>query len=152
MKPVYVLRAARLADLPQMMAIGHEGLRPHIEALGKWDAVEQARGFVEHFTLADVSIVQVACTRTGDLQSAGYFKLMAYADHLFLDGIYLSAAHRSSGIGSAIIGDLITRAGREAKPLRLRVLRSNPARELYARLGFRCTDETDRVFLMEYSA
>lgn len=152
MQPAYTLRPAVIQDLPEMMAIGHEGIRAYIEALGEWDPSAQASGFREHFTPEDISIVQVACMRTGEVQNVGYFKLVAHADQLFLDGIYLSAAHRSAGIGSAIIRELIARAGRERKPLRLRVLRTNPARGLYQRLGFRCVDETDRAFLMEYSA
>ena len=43
--PNYQLRAADISDLPDMMAIGHEGIRPYVEALGVWDPVEQAAGF-----------------------------------------------------------------------------------------------------------
>ena len=147
--PNYQLRAADISDLPDMMAIGHEGIRPYVEALGVWDPVEQATGFRVHFTPADIWIVQMGRVDTGELANAGYFKLVAYAEHLFLEGIYLSVRHRGSGVGSAIIRELMEQARREDKPLRLRVLRPNPARLLYERLGFRCIDETARALLME---
>ncbi len=125
------------------MALGHEGLRPSVEALGCWDQAEHERAFREEFALEHISIVQI------DGLDVGYLKVEEHGDHLFLAGIYLSALHRRKGLGTELILDLVQRARDESKPLRLRVLRSNPSQLLYERLGFRRTESTDRHIQME---
>lgn len=139
----YTLRPATLADLEPMMAIGHEGIRPHVEAIRGWDELEEERGFRRHFTPDSISIVMV------DGRPVGYLKVEVRRDHLYLDGIYLKASHRGRGLGARLVSDLMERSGAEGKSLRLRVLRTNPARRLYERLGFRVTGSDGEHFYME---
>ena len=120
-----------------MMAIGHEGLRPYVEALWGWDQTEQESRFREHFEISDISIVQV------DGEDVGYTKVESHDDHVFLAGVYIAAGQRNRGIGTAVIEDLIARAAAEKKVLRLRVLRPNPCQRLYKRLGFTIIGESD---------
>lgn len=140
----YRLRPAVPADLEPMMAIGHEGLRPYVEALRGWDPAYEAQAFRAHFTPETISIIQVAG------RDVGYLKLEVREGHLYLDGIYLDEAHRRRGIGTAVLRDLMARAGTLGKPVRLRVLRPNPARALYERLGFHTTAETSSLIDMEF--
>ena len=42
----------------------------------------------------------------------------------------------STGWGTALVQEVMAEARQRGLPVRLRVLRSNPARRLYARLGF----------------
>jgi len=72
-----------------------------------------------------------------------------HEDEVILAGIYIASSHRSKGLGSAIIRDVLAQAAQEGKVAKLRVLRSNPARELYERLGFRVTEESETHFAME---
>ncbi|MHC4780253.1 MAG: N-acetyltransferase [Planctomycetota bacterium] len=53
-------------------------------------------------------------------------------------------------MGSLIL-DLQERAREEHLPVRLQVLKVNPARHLYERLGFRCCCETKTHLRMEWS-
>lgn len=76
-------------------------------------------------------------------------QLEAREDSLFLAGIYVAASHRSKGLGSAIIRDVLAEAARVGKPVRLRVLRPNPARMLYERLGFHVVGESATHVEME---
>lgn len=58
--------------------------------------------------------------------------------------------HRGRGIGAGAIGELIREAHARARPLRLSVLRTNPAQRLYQRLGF-VASGGDAVYIeMEY--
>lgn len=50
--------------------------------------------------------------------------------------IALLPEQRNSGIGTRLIRQLLDRASTSAKPVRLQVLKSNPALRLYQRLGF----------------
>lgn len=143
---VYSLRPATREDLPAMMAIGLEGIRPYVEAIWGWNQKEQERMFRQHFSLETISIVRV------DGRDVGYMKLEEHEDHLYLSGIYLGRDHRRKGLGSELMRHLTRRAGSMGKPLRLRVLRPNPAQHLYERLGFIITGVTDTHVSMEFAA
>jgi ribosomal protein S18 acetylase RimI-like enzyme len=60
--------------------------------------------------------------------------------------IALLAKHRGAGIGSALIRDLLVRADGADKCVSLHVERTNHARRLYLRLGFRTLGD-DGVYL-----
>ena len=50
--------------------------------------------------------------------------------------IAISPEHRNAGIGSYLLQQLLDRAARAGKAVRLQVFKTNPAQRLYARLGF----------------
>jgi len=141
----YSLRTATDADALPMMRIGHEGLRPYVEALWGWDRADQEARFFEHFVPQQILIVEV------NGEAVGYVKLLEHDDHWFLEGIYLAAATRGRGLGTRILTDVMARTAASRKPLRLRVLRPNPAQRLYLRLGFTVTGETDTHLAMEFA-
>ena len=57
---------------------------------------------------------------------------------LLIVDIALLPAARGTGLGTAILTDLLAA---ETRPVQLQVLRMNPARRLYERLGFRQVEE-----------
>jgi GNAT superfamily N-acetyltransferase len=59
--------------------------------------------------------------------------------------------HRNSGIGAFLVQRLQNEARREAKPLRLQVIRFNRAVNLFERSGFVRTSETGTHFQMEWT-
>ncbi len=65
---------------------------------------------------------------------------------MLLVDIALLPEHRGKGIGSGLIRDLIQQCNREKLPLRLQVLKTNPALRLYERLGFTRTGE-DQIYI-----
>ena len=60
--------------------------------------------------------------------------------------IALLPEHRGQGIGGKLLRELIQQCNHEKLPLRLQVLRTNPALRLYERLGFTRTSE-DQVYI-----
>jgi len=60
--------------------------------------------------------------------------------------IALLPEHRGKGIGSGLIRDLIQQCKEDKLPLRLQVLKTNPAQRLYERLGFTRTGE-DQIYI-----
>lgn len=125
------------------MRIGHDGIRPYVEQLWVWDQADQESRFRESFDPATISIVRIQD------RDVGYLKVEYHDDHVFLAGIYLDREYRYRGIGSELIVDLLNRCRNLRKPLRLRVLRPNPAQRLYRRLGFRPIEETETHIYME---
>jgi len=66
--------------------------------------------------------------------------------------IALLRDHRSGGIGTMLIGNLLDEAAHAGKPFRISVVRSNPALHLYQRLGFKLTGETPTHFFLEWAS
>lgn len=139
----YTLRQAVESDIEPMMRIGHEGVRQYLEQLWGWNQADQERRFREDFDPARISIVVI------DGRDVGYLDIENHDDHVFLAGIYLDREYRCRGLGSALIGDLLRSCRSLRKPLRLRVLRPNPAQHLYIRLGFRPIEVTETHIYME---
>ena len=141
----YTLRDARPADCDAMMHIGHDGIKPYVEQLWRWNPAEQQEAFRKQFEPKWITIIQV------DGQDVGYFKLQPKADHTFLAGIYIDASHRQSGLGTKVLSDIIKRHQASHHPLRLQVLKANPAHRLYRRLGFQVIEETETHRIMEHA-
>lgn len=59
------------------------------------------------------------------------------------------SAYRNRGIGTSLLQQLQNKAFSTCLPLRLSVLKTNPAKALYARLGFRLIGENDIYDFME---
>lgn len=72
------------------------------------------------------------------------------AGEILLVDIALLPPYRNAGIGARLIRELQGEAAESRRPLRLRVNKSNPARRLYDRLGFRVTGETEMQYAMEW--
>lgn len=66
--------------------------------------------------------------------------------------IALMPEHRNLGIGAELIQQLLNRAASAKKPVRLHVLKSNPALNLYERLGFLRTGDQSMYFEMTFDA
>jgi ribosomal protein S18 acetylase RimI-like enzyme len=64
--------------------------------------------------------------------------------------IALLPEYRKLGIGTRLLNDLLRRAVEARKPIRLHVLKSNPARRLYERLGFSPVNEESMYLEMTF--
>jgi len=69
-------------------------------------------------------------------------------EHRCVD-IALLPEHRSGGIGTMLIQDLLDEAAEAGKPFLISVLRTNPALRLFNRLGFKTTGESLTHFAVE---
>ena len=78
-------------------------------------------------------------------EPVGRLYLAAQLGRLLLVDISLLPAMRGTGLGTAILTDLL--AG-ETRPVELHVKRFNPATRLYERLGFELAGELDVYFKM----
>lgn len=84
-------------------------------------------------------------------QAVGRLLVVRGDEEFRLADIALLPEYRRAGIGTTLVRELMEEAGREQKPLRLQVEKSNPqARSLYERLGFATTGENDTHFQMEH--
>lgn len=69
--------------------------------------------------------------------------------HFDLDQLFILPEHQRRGIGRHVLRAILAEASAAFLPVRLRVLRVNPARRLYERHGFAITSESPERFYME---
>ena len=83
--------------------------------------------------------------------AVGRLLVLRQAGSVLLVDIALIPDSRGLGIGTELIGQLVRECRAEKLPLRLQVLKANPAMKLYERLGFAKTGEDQVYVQMEKS-
>jgi GNAT superfamily N-acetyltransferase len=85
-------------------------------------------------------------------QAAGVMRVDELATHIHVDQLFLLPAHQRQGVGETLVRGILETAMRKRIPVRLWVLRVNPARRLYERLGFTVIEETPASLHLERCA
>ncbi|MFE7764793.1 GNAT family N-acetyltransferase [Streptomyces sp. NPDC057438] len=136
------MRPALPADVEPIAELRAVVMRPDLERLGRYDPERVRRRLRDSFDPAHTWIIEVGGA------FAGCVALRPAADAHWLEHFYLAPRHQGTGIGSAVLRTLLTRAAPTGLPVRLNVLRGSPARRLYERHGFHLdTEDQVDVFL-----
>ena len=143
---MYVLRPPRSDDFEPLLALQTAAYRGWTEQTGgTWDGTRARRNLADAIARG-LEVVEVDGRRVGALA------VEWAADPVVLDGIEITAEHQGRGLGTRIVHDVLRRAAELGRAVELTVLRPNPARELYLRLGFRATEETATHVRMRWVA
>jgi ribosomal protein S18 acetylase RimI-like enzyme len=134
--PELTLRAARIGDYDFALALYLESVRPLLQALGRWDEERILSRFADGFKLEQIKVLRRA---GGDI---GWMQVSETEEEMHLDQLHLIDGARNQKIGSHLIRMLQDQAKAVDKRLALNVIRGNPAKALYERLGFQ-TDGGD---------
>jgi ribosomal protein S18 acetylase RimI-like enzyme len=137
------LRPATLDDIDALYRIHRAALGPYVEQTWGWDEGWQAGHFREHF---DVSVRQVVEYRG---RTIGFLDVIEEEGRTLLASIRITPEFQRRGIGTSLIRGVLHGAASRGVPAVLRVLRINPARSLYERLGFENVDSSDTHYTME---
>lgn len=81
-------------------------------------------------------------------EAIGMVKYLNHADKIFVMQLQVLAKFQRRGIGQAVMEHLIELAHADEKHVELHVLKANPAKQLYERLGFVVYDEDRLEFHM----
>ncbi|UCG26002.1 MAG: GNAT family N-acetyltransferase [Chloroflexota bacterium] len=138
----YYLRQVKATDFDFLYRLKVACLKEYITAIWGWDDEFQRSHFAAHFDPAGSQIV-VAYGR-----DAGQVSIIERPEERYLSGIYLLPAYQGQGLGSQIVGDVLANARKSNRPVSLQVLRGNPARRLYERLGFKAIERTATHVIM----
>jgi GNAT superfamily N-acetyltransferase len=141
--PPITLRSADIEDLAFARQIYFETMRYITDQLPDFDAAQHAARFAERFLPQEVCII----VRGG--KDIGWLQVQEANTEIFLKQIFLEPTAQGQGIGSRLLLDLADRARRANKPLRLGVVKLNPAVRLYQRHGFAITGEDAFKYYME---
>jgi len=138
------LRLANLADIEFAYEVVCKTIRPYAEqTFGIWQEAH-VRTTLENNISADVTKIIM----TG-AKAAGILTVQELESHVQLDQLFVLPQYQRNGIGTELVRDVLQRAKQLGVPVRLRVLRVNPARRLYDRLGFFITSEEPQRFYMQ---
>ena len=115
-----------------------------IKTWGRWKEETQRANFDENFDCANVRIIQM------EKSDIGFISTIISEDEIFLDELNILPEFQRLGVGTLLIEKLIEEASRKDIPIKLHVLKVNPACLLYDRLGFEFTGGTRSHYHMEW--
>jgi GNAT superfamily N-acetyltransferase len=107
------------------------------------DRTAQETSFRQQWHAAQVRIIVLGGTDVGWLQA------ITQDNELFIAQMFVDGPFQRRGIGTEVMRRLIGEANEANLAVRLNVIRINPARRHYERLGFRVTHEDDRKSYMK---
>ncbi|HEU0034172.1 MAG TPA: GNAT family N-acetyltransferase [Kofleriaceae bacterium] len=123
----------------------------HVAALGPvalvgygWPAERLRAQFHAEVDLVNCQVIVV------DGRRIGYVSVIDRGRYWYIDAFAIATNFQKRGIGQAVLRDVLDDAGRI--PVRLSVLRTNRARSLYRRMGFRVIGGDRDRELMEWRA
>ncbi len=139
------LRPATEADKEFLRELHRTTLREYVDQVFGWDDDEQRAFFDERWDPRPQQVIRV------EGRDAGALHVEVRDDEVFLANIGLLPEYQSRGIGSRVIQSVLDDARARGLPVSLSVLRPNPARRLYERLGFAVVEESPERFTLRWS-
>ena len=147
MQPAPQLRPAFTADADFVTRVIETTMRAHVERTwGSFSADETRRRVLGNIEAGNCSIIR------WENQDIGVFTIARELSEIKLEQIFILPPFQRKGLGTHLIRSLAAEASAAGKPLRLRVLAVNPARQLYEREGFAVTEATPERIYMERQA
>lgn len=143
--PEVSLRPATAADTEFACDTTRETMREYTLATwGEWKEDDARRRVAGNIAAGETRIIEL------DGVPIGIQTVTRDSECIQLLQLFIRPQHQNRGIGSKLIRQLLQEAQIAGLPLRLRVLRVNPAFALYKRLGFKVVQEAPERFFMEH--
>ena len=135
-------RPATDGDIPLLVQLRRETMGPHELAAGIVVCEERLlQRVMAYFEWASIILM-------GE-QPIGLLKVVRQSLDWELVQLQIVPAFQGRGLGTLIVQELIAEAQRAGATLRLSVLKTNPARRLYERLGFVVVAEKPAALVMQ---
>ena len=133
----FELRPATDRDHEYLYALHRAAMRESVARTWGWDEAWQRAHFDARFEPRGVEVIWAGGRPVGAL------RIEERAAELYVASLAVAPEAQGRGLGTAVMRDLLARAGVRRVPVALQVLKTNPgARRLYERLGFRAAGET----------
>ena len=121
-------------------------MREYVDQTWGWRDADQRTRFNQSFRPGDREIIEI------ENVPVGFISTESTPGKLRLLSIEITPSYQRQGIATSLVQDLISEATNADQLVELQVLRVNPARKLYERLGFTLRSETKTHFIMEHPA
>jgi ribosomal protein S18 acetylase RimI-like enzyme len=140
------LRASRNTDADLFYDVTEQTMRVHVIAAGgAWHEERTRRETAEDSVSPNASVIVVGAV------DAGILIVERLPREIRLRELCLFPSYQCRGIGCLLVSALQKEAAARCVPLRLHVLKVNPAKRFYERLGFGVEGETEYFFHMLYA-
>ena len=137
------LREAKESDEIFVDTLTRISMRPFVEAVWQTEAEREYYYTLNPFEAERTKIVQL------EGKDVGRITLRDDKEGRWIVAIHLMPEAQGKGIGRYLLTKVIEKATQEQKDLYLTVLKVNPARHLYAKLGFEVYDERNHRYYMK---
>lgn len=139
--PALSFRAATDADFSRLLALRKQTMDPHLTASGlSTDEDAHLRRLNYHWEDARLIL-------RGD-EEVGLLKAYREEAGWYVVQIQIAPAYQRQGLGRQALETVLLQADAENVSVSLSVLKVNPAKHLYDRLGFLVASQTENDFLM----
>jgi ribosomal protein S18 acetylase RimI-like enzyme len=135
-------RPASEGDISFLYDLHVATMKKYIDQTWGWDDAFQDLLFKKNYVPAEFQVI------TFDDADIGMLSIEERDEEIFLRTIKIHPDYQNKGIGTAIISKIIADGTLKMKPIGLRVLKVNPAKRLYDRLGFLTIQETSTHYSM----
>jgi len=125
-----------------LVKLRHDTMNPHLAASGVNQSEEEhLQRVLAHFESAEIL--------TQGSEPVGLLKVVRGGQSWELVQVQLSPSLQGQGFGTQLLKQLVSEAQAANAELRLSVLKANPARRVYERLGFTVIAEKAHAFEMQ---
>jgi len=121
-------------------------MQNYIDKAWGWDELLQREGFITSLPARNFQIL--LCEE----QRVGSFHLTEKEDHILLDMILVEPDRQRQGFGRHMMAHIKQKSSARGRPLRLSVLKTNPAVQFHLASGFQQTEEDAHSYRMTWSA
>jgi GNAT superfamily N-acetyltransferase len=147
MNPDIRFRQAVVTDAPLFYSVIDQTMREFIVATwGAWNEERVLRESLQDSSSLNAKVIQ----RNG--QDIGVLLVEEEPSHFQVQQVYLLPPFQRQGVGTQLVSSLVKNAVAVGKPVRLRVLKVNSAKQFYEKLSFVVTGEDNEFFQMERAA
>lgn len=138
-------RSATENDIDFLYSLHVATMKEYVDRTWGWEDAFQKSLFQENFVPAKIQILMI------DDRDIGMLSMEERSDDIFLRAIEIQPEYQGKGIGTTILKKIIADGAQKKKPVFLQVLKVNPAKHLYERLGFSVIEETKTHYRMRIS-
>lgn len=135
-------RPAIKNDIDFLYSLHVATMKEYVDRTWGWDDAFQESIYRRKYVPAEIQIILY------DDKDMGMLSVEEGEEDIFLRVIEIHPEYQGKGIGTAIIDKIISDGAQKMKPVRLRVLKVNPAKRLYERLGFSTVEQTSTHYMM----
>ena len=144
MNPDITFRQAVVTDAPLFYSVIDQTMREFIVATwGAWNEERVVRESLQDSSSLNAKVIQ----RNG--QDIGVLLVEEEPSHFQVQQVYLLPPFQRQRVGTQLVSSLVKIAVAVGKPVRLRVLKVNSAKQFYEKLSFVVTGEDNEFFQME---
>ena len=139
------LRQATVADTKFLWDVFRISMKDYItQTRGEWNEQREESQFRNQLDLSAAQVI-----RSNDL-AVGFIIAPIKDSAREIHTICIVPEHQRKGIGTEVLRRAVAQAREQKISLYLSVLKVNPARRLYERLGFEVIEETKHHFRMKF--